>query len=287
MCFVLSDEVFQHQTPSAPARYVIPVQSDRHPDMRELTLYADNYTWCLFPSILTSSFPKLESLSLHGFYIMHEFSPDTIPILPCLTSISWTYGSGFNCLDRWLQACPKLHRVYLKSTPILSAESEIPPLGIFRDNRITHLELRNMYGYDVAYEPYIWLASCTNIQELHISWDLFRAHDSYLPPSLETLTIQVSVYNDPSMELIEGFLRKCLSLQHFGLRICNHNKWFVRNKRNLEQLFEASHVKLYVDYITCWCQREFLIIPAEMLLTTLVDFSDRCSSCSRCILSGR
>jgi hypothetical protein len=259
MCFRWYDTT---RLPPLDERYVLPIEPNRHPDIRVLSLYGEAPGWCsLLPTIINSSFAKLETLSLRNFYISTELLVDSMPIFPCLTSISWINGVGFAYLDSWLHACPQLYQISLKSErrSYLSSEQEEPPLRILRDNRITHLELSNMYTYDPDYQPFKWLAHCTNLREFRTNWDMLQGHTTSFPLSLETLHLSLAPWNNLSLDPLEECIQRISCLVRVTLRTCKHDKWISQNKANLDKLFESTNVELCIEYRkTCWCQREFL-----------------------------
>jgi hypothetical protein len=258
LCFKWYDTT---QSPLLSERYVLPIERNRHPDIRVLSLYGEALGWCpLLPTMLNSSFAKLERLELRNFIISTEILADTMPIFPCLTSISWIAGIGFTYLDSWLHACPQLHRISLRSERFFHMRSQQEaPLRILRDNRITHLELSHMYTYDPSYRPFKWLADCTNLREFRTNWDMLQGHATSFPLSLETLYLSLTRRNTPSLELLEEFVQRSSSLVQVELHTCKHDKWISQNRANLYKLFESANVGLRLKYRkTCsWCQREF------------------------------
>lgn len=256
---------FTRTTFAVGDQVVLPFATTKHRDLRYIDLYASSWNRCVFPSLIASSFEKLEWLALYGFCLNGNVDPATTPPLPNLTTVSCLYGDVIKYLDGWLQTCPKLGTLLLRDTYLNIPSDDTPPLGLLQQGLITHLKLNQMYlpsaDGDNAFN---WLSKCDSLSVLELDWDAFSRLSVPLPASVDTMIVRIE-YDEPTLWRIVAFLGKNRAVKNFEWRACKHDKWYNTNRPVLLTLMQDFGVTMIQDQIPCFCLREshFSIIESH------------------------
>jgi hypothetical protein len=232
---------------------VLPFSPSKHRQLLRLQLNSDSWNLCRFPNLI-ASFERLESLALYGFCLVENVSPQRTPPLPNLTMITCFWGDAIGYLDEWLQSCPKLTTLFLRSTTMRMPSDNTPPIGLLRHGRISSLRINQMY-HDAADNEtaFNWFNKCEGLSQLEVDLSTFSRFQLPLPTSVNTLVLQL-VCEEPPLSGIISFLDINPGLKTFACEVCKHNKWITGHRSRLETEMSKHGVILSLDYVRCYCR---------------------------------